>query len=720
MSYQFTKLSTDIANQAVLPSSTLLAPFDTALIDTRALSVNVKSLVTLDDYLRHRIRAIAGDNAAVMAVFHTAADYRFTTNVAKEIWPRYLDKEPKTGIASMTLSSLDKIVRQNTGDVGRPVQDVISVMMATMLEKQGVMSIELPITSIRVPKNIFPTFEMLKHESLVKATYDRIKAINVDSAFYTNVVGAMALKPFAEVFAKYSHIFRDIVLLGDKIDAYAAAIVIKLYDREAYMGALRGTLNVPALERAKTNYTLVSSVLEHFFGENGEHANVDSVMSVIARVGVTVVSDAIQEASLLLNESEYFKEVSIKSLPSMVSFYRFINNNGLPIGYIAQPNFKGKDEGLDVSEYYDSEFALNNLDVDTASENHLQPLVVAMYDRLRNISSSVAPLLTRVMLNDKGLSPDGATYQPVAIHIGLNSKMIEHLAVAFSNSISYGFRDGKVEKAFVFEKKAKDYQHILGALSPEIAYTTEAEAVILFGGQTGVQEATGFWELGSQTLPAKVRPTRYVGDSLFDKDSEGEEFMDVFVDREQKLTRTWKISVNVPDGMGGAKTHSITTSLYELYASSERAKFLRDERYVIAHNMPLLSYQINDVIDIYLHMSKLKKQDGYVQSPGEVARIQFANLVAPIVSNGTFRRLLQSIRFKLLAKAASSSLEERLALENYMMTTDIEARLSTQLLTTILTRLGLVEHSKATLLRTDIMETTEFYTVIRPLIVNAE
>lgn len=69
MSYQFTKLSTDIANQAVLPSSTLLAPFDTALIDTRALSVNVKSLVTLDDYLRHRIRAIAGDNAAVMAVF---------------------------------------------------------------------------------------------------------------------------------------------------------------------------------------------------------------------------------------------------------------------------------------------------------------------------------------------------------------------------------------------------------------------------------------------------------------------------------------------------------------------------------------------------------------------------------------------------------------------------------------------------------------------------
>ena len=715
----FKKLNVNIATQPTLPSSTQLRSFDTATIDKRAMSVEVRSLVTLDDYLRHRVRAIAGDNGAVLSVYHTAADYRFTTNVAKEVWSRYIDTEIKTQVASLMLSKLDDIVRAHAPNATRQVQDVISVLIATMLEKQGMMSIELPQTSIQIPCNVFPSFKMMKHEALVKATYDRIKAIDVEKAFYSNTVGSLALKPFAEVFAKYSHIFHEIVLLGDKIDAFAAGTILKLYDRDAHMGALRGSLNNPALERAKSNYTLVSSALDYFFRGEGTYPSVDSLMGVVSAVGVTQVSDAFQEASLLLNEPEYFQEVAIKSLPSLVNIYRFINNNGLPIGYIAQPNYKGQNEGLNVSEYFESDTALNNLEESSASENHLQPLVVSMYDNLRNISESIAPLVGRIMLNDNGIAEDGMTYQPVALHIGLTDTALEHLAVAMSNSVSYSFEAGEVVKAYVFEKKQKDYQQILGLLSSEMAYTAEPEAVMLFAGQQGVQRATSFWELGSQTLPAKVRPARFVGGKLFD-DGSSTELMDVLVNKEQKLTRTWKVSVSVPTGAGGAIVHSITTSLYELYASSERAEYLRDERYVTAHTMPLLCKQVQDVVGVYLALSKLPKQQGYVQSPAETARVQFANLVVPIVSNGTFRRFLQSLKYKLLAKASSDSLEKRIALENFMLTSDIEAKLSAELLRTIFVRLGLLSFDEGTEMFKSLLSTTEFYTVIRPHIVNVD
>lgn len=715
----FKKLNTNIALQPALPSSTQLRSFDTAIVDKRALSVEVRSLVTLDDYLRHRVRAIAGDNAAVLSVYHSAADYRFTTAVAREVWSRYIDKEIKTQVASLMLSRMDDIVRAHSPNATRPVQDVISVLIASMLEKQGMMSIELPQTSIQIPCKVFPSFKMMKHEALVKATYDRIKAIDVEKAFYSNTVGSLALKPFAEVLAKYSHIFHEIVLLGDKIDAFAAGTILKLYDRDAHMGALRGSLNNPALERAKTNYTIVSAALEYFFKDRTDYPTIDSLMGVVSAVGTTQVSDAFQEASLLINEPEHFQEVAIKSLPSMISIYRFINNNGLPIGYIAQPNYKGKDEGLNVSEYFDSDTALNNLEESTASENHLQPLVVNMYDNLRNISESIAPLVGRIMLNDNGVAEDGVTYQPVALHIGLTDTALEHLAVAMSTTVSYGFEAGEVKKAYVFEKKQKDYQHILGLLSPEMAYTEEPEAVILFAGQQGVQRATAFWELGAQTLPTKVRPARFVGGKLFETEST-DELMDVLVDKEQKLTRTWKVSVSVPTGTGGATTHSITTSLYELYASSERAKYLRDERYVTAHTMPLLSKQVEDVVGVYLSIAALPKQQGYVQSPAETARVQFANLVVPIVSNGTFRRFLQSLKYKLLAEASSDSLEKRIALENFMLTSDIEAKLSAELLRTLFVRLGLLSHDDGKSMFDKLLSTTEFYTVIRPHIVNID
>lgn len=710
-----------------VPNATVLRSFDNVIIDKRAMSIHCKQISTLEDHLHERVKAIVGDNNAIREVRSSIMDYEFSAKVGAEIWPRFTDKPTKTELATLQLTMLDKIVDQNTPDTTEPVRRVVSALLGVMLQHQGIMSIEMPTLYVTIPESVFPLYETIKKDAMLDGTYASLTAIPIDEAFYKNAVGNLALKSFAEVFARYGRIFNEIVQLSDSVDTFAAGVILSIHDKDSILGTHKGYLDHPSIEAAKRNYTFVRAIHDYFFDRKG-YPNIDSLVSVFSQVGVGILADKLQNAWQLINQIEHFEFSQLSTLKNRVNIYRFINNVAAPIGVVCQPLFKGEREGFNISFFDDKASKIINLEQDKLSESYFEPLTVAVHDNVRNAINSVAPLLSTVIMNEQGLMNFGDdvinasslnnVYAPFGMYIGLDDVAINHLAMSFAEQMSFGdpADTSQCRYAYFFTRRQRDPEYYLRMVSTDLAYSEAPNDVILFAGYEGTSAATTAWNVGPQTLPDVARPSKYLPKTGFENDLLPESAL--LLDKEQRLTREIKFNIEVPDGKGDVTKHATTVSLYELYAGSESSKWRKDLCYPIAHVSPLLSKQTTDLAELFLYVAKQPTISGMVHAPAERVRVQFANLMAPMVKSATFKRLLVALRARILAGAVTNTMEQRVALRYHLKTKDIDLKLSASLVRYLLVRLGLLDWDTAAEVYENLLNTDTFYTTILPLLVD--